>query len=83
MDQTEKLRVLLPHWIEHNIGHGEECRKWLAIAREEGQGKVADYIEEAIQTMSKVNELLEMALKEVGGHVHGEGGGHYHHHHHH
>lgn len=80
MNQTEKLRVLLPHWIEHNLGHGKECRKWSAIAREEGQGKIADHIDEAINSMIKVNEFLEMALREAGGPVHG--GGHHHDHHH-
>jgi hypothetical protein len=80
MNQTEKLRVLLPHWIEHNLGHGEDCRKWSAIAREEGQKKIADHIDEAMKAMIKVNELLEMALREAGGPVHG--GGHHHNHHH-
>jgi len=84
MNQTEKLRVLLPHWIEHNLGHGEDCRKWAAIAREEGQGKVADYVDDAIKAMIKVNELLEMALREAGGPVQGGECGHHHHdgHHH-
>ena len=82
MKQTEKLRVLLPHWIEHNLGHGEECRKWSAIAREEGQGKIADHIDAAVQAMIKVNELLEMALREAGGPGHGEACDHHHHHNH-
>jgi hypothetical protein len=83
MNQTEKLRVLLPHWIEHNFGHGEECRKWSIIAREEGHGKIADHIDDAIKVMVKVNELLEMALREAGGSVHGDGCHHHHDHNHH
>ena len=83
MNQTEKLRVLLPHWIEHNLGHGEDCRKWAAIAREEGQGKVADYVDDAIKAMIKVNELLEMALREAGGPAQGGECGHHHHDEHH
>ena len=83
MNQTEKLRVLLPHWIEHNLGHGEECRKWSAIAREEGQGKVAENIDAAVKAMTTVNELLETALQAAGGPVHDEEGGHHHHHDHH
>jgi hypothetical protein len=82
MNQTEKLRVLLPHWIEHNLGHGEECRKWSAIAREEGQAKISGHIDEAIKAMIKVNELLEMALREAGGPVQGGGCAHHHNHHH-
>jgi len=83
MNQMEKLRVLLPHWIEHNLGHGEECRKWSDIAREEGQGKIANHIDSAVEAMLKVNELLAAALKEAGGPVQGAAGGHQHHHHEH
>jgi len=83
MNQTEKLRVLLPHWIEHNLGHGEECRKWSAIAREEGREKIAEHIDAAVKAMIRVNELLEMALREAGGHEHGGECGHHHHHNHH
>jgi hypothetical protein len=82
MKQIEKLRVLLPHWIEHNLGHGEECRKWAAIAREEGQQRIADHIEDAVEAMLKVNELLDSALQEAGGPAPGGTGGHHHHHHH-
>lgn len=76
----EKLRVLLPHWIEHNIGHGEECRKWANIAREDGQEKIAALIEDAIEAMSKVNDLLDAALQEAGGPA--QESEHHHHHEH-
>jgi hypothetical protein len=80
MKQVEKLRVLLPHWIEHNLGHGEECRKWAAVAREEGQEKIAEHIDNAVTAMIEVNKLLESALKEAGGPAQGEGSDHHHHH---
>ncbi len=80
MKQMEKLRVLLPHWIEHNIGHGEECRKWANIAREDGQEKIAALIEDAIEAMSKVNDLLDAALQEAGGPA--QESEHHHHHEH-
>lgn len=83
MKSIEKLRVLLPHWIEHNLGHGEECRKWAAIAKEEGQEKVGKYIDEAVEAILKVNNLLSDALREAGGPAHGERGDHHHHHHEH
>jgi hypothetical protein len=28
MDETEKLQVLLPHWIEHNCEHAQEFREY-------------------------------------------------------
>jgi len=28
MNELDKLRVLIPHWIEHNREHAEEFRRW-------------------------------------------------------
>jgi len=77
MKEMEKLRVLLPHWIEHNTGHENDCVTWSEIARREGQEKVADYIDEAVKAMREVNMLLKKALDEAGGP--GEGPHHHHH----
>ena len=32
MNETDKLRVLIPHWIEHNQEHAQEFRDWAAQA---------------------------------------------------
>lgn len=78
MKELEKLRVLLPHWIEHNNGHEAECTKWAEIARKEGKEDVAHYITDAVKTMQEVNGLLEKALDAAGG----PPAGHHHQHHH-
>ena len=39
MDETEKLRVLLPHWIEHNGEHAQEFRDYA-----ERSGRVKDQL---------------------------------------
>lgn len=80
MDNVEKLRVMLQHWIEHNNGHVEEFEKWRTTMTEDGQSSLANHIAEAIKTMELVNVDLEKALKEAGGP--GEDGHHHHHHHH-
>lgn len=80
MKEKEKLRTLLPHWMEHNSGHEEECGKWSEIARKEGMETVADHIDTAIKTMREVNKHLHKALVEAGGPL--ESGGTHHHHHH-
>ena len=77
--ELEKLRILLPHWIEHSHSHQEEFKKWAAVARDEGKGDVADLIEKAITAMSEVDTILEKGLASLGGKVEG----HHHHHHHH
>ncbi len=77
MSEVEKLRVLLPHWMEHNNGHEAECIKWSEIARREGKESVADYLDAAVKAMNEVNVLLEKALDKAGGEAE------LHHHHHH
>lgn len=81
MDNVEKLRVLLQHWIDHNKGHVEEFEKWQKNMADEGKADIAEHILEAIKTMAEVNVSLGKALHAAGGP--GEDGGDHHHHHHH
>ena len=77
MNELEKLQVLLPHWIEHNKGHAEECRKW---AETVGEGEVQSFLNAALEAMDQVTLQLDKALVAAGGPK--TGGGHGHHHHH-
>jgi len=76
----EKLRVLLPHWIEHNNNHIAEFRKWEGEARKESGEEVAQLLDKAISDMEVAGQSLSEALGKVGGPLEG-GGGHHHHHH--
>ena len=58
----EKLRVLLPHWIEHNEGHAAEFRAWADRAE-----KAGDDILRAARQLEAVNEGLRAALRKLGG----------------
>jgi len=82
MENKEKLRVLLQHWIDHNKGHAEEFEKWRKTAGDEGMSSIAENIADAIVRMNEANASLTKALEEAGGPVQ-EGGHHHHHHHHH
>ena len=77
MNQLEKLQVLLPHWIEHNLGHTEECRKWAADVEDTG---VKVSLNAALKAMEIVTSHLEKALEAAGGPV--TDCTHSHHHHH-
>ena len=81
MDNVEKLRVMLRHWIEHNKGHVEEFEKWRQTMAEEGHMSLAEQISEAVKTMATVNAQLEKTLHEAGGRKSDEEEGHHHHHH--
>ena len=64
MEATEKIRLLLQHWISHNESHAEEYRKWQAAADDAG---LATAIAGAAEAMTGVNEHLRQALALVGG----------------
>jgi hypothetical protein len=76
MNQLEKLQVLLPHWIEHNLGHAEECRKWVTDAED---SDVQLNLSAALAAMEVVTGHLEKALDAAGGSK--ANGEHDHHHH--
>ena len=71
MNEQDKLRVLIPHWIEHNREHAGEFQQWA-----EGAGEAAGDIQEAAEAISRVNQSLEVALQKLGGPL-----PHSHHHH--
>ncbi|MHB8810739.1 MAG: hypothetical protein ACYC9M_12125 [Desulfobulbaceae bacterium] len=75
---VEKLRVLLPHWVDHNHQHGEEFRKWAAQVREEGHLDLAELLDQAIGSMATTDGILAKALGTIGG----PDACHHHHHHH-
>jgi hypothetical protein len=63
----EKLRALLPRWIEHNAEHAAEFRLWAEKARAAGQKEVAEEIDTAAKELGWVNEALSAALQKLGG----------------
>ena len=72
MNEQEKLRVLIPHWIEHNEEHAHDFRRWSEQAGEAGKEILA-----AAEGMVRVNMSLEIALEKLGGPLASD-----HHHHH-
>lgn len=65
----DKLRALLPHWIEHNAEHAAEFHTWAERARAAGRAAVAEQIDTAAEKLGWVNESLTFALRELGGSV--------------
>lgn len=62
----EKLRALLPHWMEHNDEHAAEFRDWAERARAAGQEEAAHEIDTAAKELGWVNEALQAALDKLG-----------------
>jgi hypothetical protein len=74
MTDIEKLRALLPHWIEHNQEHGAEFLRWAEKAVSAGHGEASEPIRSAAQAMEQANVELRQALDKLGGPVHVEHG---------
>jgi hypothetical protein len=62
VDETEKLRVLLPHWIEHNGEHAAEFREYGA-----GAGHAREGLFAAARLLDEANARLQEVLDELGG----------------
>lgn len=78
----EKLQIMLPHWLAHNLSHAEEFEKWSTVAREAGQGEAASLIATAATHLRAADQALTAALAKVGAHHHGHAHDHGHDHQH-
>jgi hypothetical protein len=82
LTDIEKLRRLIPHWIEHNRSHAAEFMRWADLARASGAEQTAALIENAAAQLQKAEVDLIAALEKAGGTAGAhEYEGHHHHRH--
>lgn len=62
MNDLEKLRMLLPHWIEHNDEHAAEFREWAPRA-----GEAEEDMLEAARLLEGATRRLQSAMEKLGG----------------
>lgn len=62
MDDIEKLRRLIPHWIEHNEEHSESYKHW-AQRINESNPELSQILYEVSREGEKLNDLLKKAIK--------------------
>lgn len=65
LHETQRLKALISHWIEHNTGHLEKIREYSKLAEAEGAIEVANYLNEAVNYLQKSIDALELALKHI------------------
>lgn len=58
---TEKLGVLIHHWISHNEDHAQEYRKWADRLEAEGLADIADVIRQAADLVLSSNRHFRSA----------------------
>lgn len=80
MTDMEKLRVILPHWIDHNAGHGQEFATWAETLDSTGEQEVANLLKKAAAYLEQADLALKEALHKAGGSLDSKGGHHHHHH---
>ncbi|WP_339137112.1 MAG: hypothetical protein WGN25_03925 [Candidatus Electrothrix sp. GW3-4] len=73
MNDLEKLRVMLPHWIGHNQGHGGEFAQWAEKITSDSP-EVAQLLRDAVQSLQEAQSSLEEALEKAGGPLEEPGG---------
>ena len=59
------MRLLVPHWIEHNQDHATGFREWAKTARGAGLESVAGKIEAAAIQMEACSRILSLALEDL------------------
>jgi hypothetical protein len=79
MNSIDKIRVLLPHWIQHNQGHRAEFLQWAASLSTEAP-ELAALLQQAAEALQSAQASLEAALDRAGGPLASSSQGHCHHH---
>jgi len=69
MSDMEKLKVLLPHWVEHNTSHNGDFTKWAEKAAAEGRLDIQGELLEAVDLVDRANAALERASDLLGAEV--------------
>ena len=62
MQDVEKFRVLLEHWIEHNVAHVAEFEKWARRARDAHLEEVSQDISAAADSLREITGRLRDAM---------------------
>jgi len=65
MDDLEKLKKLLPHWMKHNDEHARTYKDWAEKMASLGKEELAEVLEVIYQESQKLRGLSEEALRVV------------------
>jgi len=61
----QKARMLIEHWVNHNLAHAQSYRRWADAFRQNGLESAADLLESAAECTSQINQTLARASESV------------------
>jgi hypothetical protein len=77
LSERDKLRILLPHWLEHNKSHSGEFGRWAEAMRQSGEQEAAALLDKAVKELQDADQALTEAMELLGGSL--TDAGHHHH----
>jgi len=66
MNDIDKFKILLPHWIEHNKNHEKEFKKWLSIIENNDEKETASLLKEAVSSLENIDDVLARIADKLG-----------------
>jgi hypothetical protein len=65
MDELEKLKILLPHWMEHNDEHAKTYKFWAEKMSSLGKKELSEVLGVIHQEIQKLRGRLQEALRVI------------------
>ncbi len=70
MDDLEKLKRLLPHWMEHNDEHAKTYQEWAEKMSSSGKKELSETLMAIHRESRKLRSLFEEALRLAEAGIH-------------
>lgn len=65
MDEMDKLRHLIEHWMEHNVEHAATYNEWASRAEANGKVDASETLRKVASETGRLNAMLREALAEL------------------
>ena len=67
MEIKDKLKKILPHWLEHNKKHEAEFLSWIVELEKDGEQELAGQLQKAVGAFVIAQQALEKTVEMMGG----------------
>jgi hypothetical protein len=65
MGSLERMETIINYWVEHNMEHLKEHKKWLGEAEKLGMGEVVVELRKAVELFERATGHLEVAKRKL------------------